>query len=478
MKRLTRNVFFQTIYQVIAIIVPLIVAPYVSRILMPEGVGTYGYAHSIVNYFVVFSNLGIANYGNRLIAQSKHDRDLLNSSFSGTFYLHAIISASTLVLYISYIFIFQSANSTIYLILGLFIIGSLLDISWLYFGLEKFVVTSLTNSAIKLLSAVCIFLFVKSTDDLLLYSLIMSSVNIAANVVFWLFLRKNASFVKVSGKEMFRHFPPMAILFLPTLAISLYQYMDKIMIGNYLDYENVGYYECAEKIVNITTAIINAVGIVMLPHVSKLKQREDYPAIKKSISQVLCIMSCLSMAILFGILSIANTFIPLYFGDDYSPSIVLVELLTLMCVFVSWANVMRTQYLIPFHKDWQYTISLFAGAVINIVLNIIFIKSFGVVGAAIATVAAQAAVCIIQGIFMAAFYNYQKGKDFLYLFVFAAFGFVMFLAVTYLPLLSNQVLSIVLKVAVGAAVYLTLSFIYFFFVLKVWRKKHGSKETA
>ena len=67
MKSLKKNLTYQTIYQVLVTITPLITSPYLSRKLGAAGLGIYSYTQSIVNYFVLFAMLGFINYGTRTI---------------------------------------------------------------------------------------------------------------------------------------------------------------------------------------------------------------------------------------------------------------------------------------------------------------------------------------------------------------------------------------------------------------------------
>lgn len=75
MSSLKKNFAYNIAYQILVIILPLITAPYVSRVLGVEGVGTYSYIYSIAYYFGLFGMLGISNQGNRSIALSRGDKD-------------------------------------------------------------------------------------------------------------------------------------------------------------------------------------------------------------------------------------------------------------------------------------------------------------------------------------------------------------------------------------------------------------------
>ena len=65
------NYLFNAAHSMLSIIIPLITIPYVSRILLPEGMGQISYVQNIASYFIFFASLGIPNYGIREIAKNK-----------------------------------------------------------------------------------------------------------------------------------------------------------------------------------------------------------------------------------------------------------------------------------------------------------------------------------------------------------------------------------------------------------------------
>ena len=69
-------------YQVLIMVLPLITAPYLSRVVGAEGTGIYSYTYSIAQYFVYFAMLGISNYGNRSIAKVRENIGQRNYTFS------------------------------------------------------------------------------------------------------------------------------------------------------------------------------------------------------------------------------------------------------------------------------------------------------------------------------------------------------------------------------------------------------------
>ena len=80
-KSLRNNYLYNSLYQILNIILPLLTAPYLSRILGPEKIGTYAYSYSISYYFMLIAMLGINNYGNRSCAIVRENKKELSAIF-------------------------------------------------------------------------------------------------------------------------------------------------------------------------------------------------------------------------------------------------------------------------------------------------------------------------------------------------------------------------------------------------------------
>ena len=80
-RSVTKNYLYNLSYQILAIIVPLITAPYISRVLHPEGVGIYGYTSTIALFFSLFAALGVNIYGQREIAYVRDSEERRSCMF-------------------------------------------------------------------------------------------------------------------------------------------------------------------------------------------------------------------------------------------------------------------------------------------------------------------------------------------------------------------------------------------------------------
>lgn len=412
MKNLSKNLIYNIIYQVLLYIIPFILTPYLSRTLGATQIGEYSYTYSIVYYFMLFTLLGINNYGVRKISKAKREKDALGEVFSSIYGLQLFLGLISLIVYNLVSVVLLSTHHTILLINNLFLISAVVDINWFFFGIEKFNITVTRNAIIKVLSTLLIFMLVKSPDSILIYTIIMAGSTLLSQLYLVAILHKYINFYPLNiPKSIKLHFTKCLVLFIPVIAYSIYRVMDKTMIGGIVSTTELGYYENAEKIINIPIGILTAIGTVMLPFMSK-QVKKDQSSMGDEKNDVLyrmfqvCFLIMIPMA--FILLIIAKDFTSIYFGAGFEKSGDILILLSSTIIFATVANVIRTNYLIPNEEDKIYVTSTIVGAVVNLILNLIFIKSLGAIGACIGTIAAEASVMIYQIIATKKNINYKK----------------------------------------------------------------------
>ena len=391
-----KNYIYNVSYQLLAIVLPLITTPYISRVLGAEAIGIYSYTLSITTYFVLFGSLGVALYGQREIAFVQDDKKNRSKIFFEIVIIRFITLAMSMLIF--YLFFCYSGQYVIYYkILLLEIIASAIDISWFFRGIEEFKKTVIRNMIVKIISVICIFTFIKSVDDLYKYFWIYVLSNFIGNGSMWLYLPKLIEKVALKELKIFKHFRPTIILFVPQIATQIYTVLDKTMIGAIVkDKSEVGYYEQSQKIVKVLLAIATSLGTVMLPRIANTFAKGDSKKIKEYMSNSFHFVLFLVVPIMFGFLVISTKFVPIFFGDGYDKVIVLINIMSVLLVAIGLSNVIGTQYLLPTKQQKKYTVSVISGAVVNGVLNLILIKNLYSIGAAIATVVAEYTVTGVQ----------------------------------------------------------------------------------
>lgn len=396
MSTLKKNLLINVSYQLLVVVIPLIVAPYVSRTVGAEGVGIYSYTFNFAYCFALVGMLGVSNYGSRTIAAVGDDKTLRSRNFWNIWSIQILVSLAVCLAYGGYCLFFSPENPRIALVHLITVACSLFDISWFFFGIEKFQVTVARNLVVKVLNMALIFGFVKGAEDLLVYTLIMVGGQLLNNLLLLAFLKKEVVFVRPAFREMKRHIKPMVVLFFPVIAISIYKIMDKVMIGAMSTTIQTGFYEYAEKIISLPVTLISAVGSVMLPRLSAMLGKQEQEKAKALTRITMEVMMALTCAMAWGIFGIAREFAPAFFGEEFARSGVVMMGLAPSVLCQSWANVIRTQYLIPARMDAVYVRSTWMGAAVNLVMNLLLIPRYQALGAALGTLCAEFAVAAYQ----------------------------------------------------------------------------------
>ena len=402
-KSVTKNYLYNLIYQILLIIIPIITTPYVSRVLGADGVGKFSFSNSIVSYFVIFASLGFVYYAQREIAKYQDNKKKQTEIFWEIIIVRSVSVLTALVVYFTVLAlgVFKEEYILLMMILSVSILAVAFDISFLFAGNEVFSKTVLTNTLLRILNVVAIFVFVKDRNDLWKYVLITALTGLIANVSLAVYSKDFLCKIEIKNLKPVRHIKPAVILFLPTIAISVYTYLDKTMIGVITgsDFEN-GFYEQAEKIVKIVMTVVTSLGTVMIPRNSNAFERKDMQAIRQNIYRSVRFVLLLGIPMMIGLISVSDNMVPWFLGDGYYKSANIMKILSVLILAIGLSNVFGLQYLIPAGEDKKFTISVTCGAVTNFLLNLVLIRLFNSYGAALATIIAETVVAIVMFCFI------------------------------------------------------------------------------
>lgn len=390
------NYIYSILYQVLASILPLVTSPYIARTIGAEGLGIYSYSYSIAHYFAIFILLGLSNYGNRSIAAVRDDKEKMSATFCEIYCMQLALAVIFITGYIIYLIAFSRSDFIINALMTIYLFSVALDINWFFYGVELFKLTVIRNTVVKVATVAAIFMFVHTSDDVWIYTLIMVGGFLGSTLALWPYLKHYIYWIWPKPRNVIKHLKPNFILFIPVIAINIYKYMDKIMLGALINKTQVGYYENAEKVILIPMGFITAFGNVMLPKMSNLYATGKKENVQRYMQISFHFITILTLAMAFGLASVATKFSVIFWGESFEVCGVLIAILSISMIFISWPNIIRTQYLIPTHNEKYYIISVCVGAVVNFVANYLLIFKFEAVGTAIGTVLAELSVCVIQ----------------------------------------------------------------------------------
>lgn len=449
---LKKNYLYNITYQLLLMIIPLVTAPYLSRVLGESLVGVHSYITTIVSYFVLFGGLGISSYGFREIARNREDKQKTSKTFWELILLKFMMFTIAIVGYCILI-AFSTNYSKYYAVLIISLLASMFDITWFFQGLEEFKKVSIRNTIFKLLNVTLIFTCVKGENALLIYLLVSGITEITSAIITWTLLKDKI--VKVSLKELqFKpHLKQTISYFIPAIAISIYTMLDKVMlkwIVN-IDAEN-GYYEQTRKIIGLMETIVFSLNAVMGARMSLLYKEGKLDEMKQGMLKSFDFIFLITTPMVFGIAAISCNFVPLFFGPGYDKVAYLLPLMAPIVMIIAISNCLGGQYLTPSGQINKTNRVIILGAAVNLILNIILIPRLKSYGAIIASVCAELVITIAHIIMSRKFIKFSEIIKYSYKRLFASilmFGIVFYLG----QIMATTVLNVVLQVVIGCVVY-------------------------
>lgn len=451
--KILKNYLYNMSFQILAIIIPLVTVPYISRVLGSEAVGINAYTNAIMTYFVMIANVGLTVYGNRAISYSRDSLEERSQKFWEIVSLKLIMASISILLLFAFISIYGKYSN--YLILqSIQIISAAFDISWFFTGLEDFKKTVTRNIIVKIVSAILILTLVKDVGDLSLYILIVTLSTLLGNLTLWTYLRKMIKPIRLSQISLHTHLVPVFVLFVPQLATQLFMTMNKLILGNLSTLSQTGYFDNADKIVRILLPAIVAVGAVIFPRIANSYKRNNSDEVQKYLMLAFDSVNLISFPIVFGLISINTEFSTIYFGPDFIGIDLVLGILVIELLFMGWSSVLGNQFLVAIDKTKGLTVSVIIGTFVLVLTSIFLIPQFGAAGAALTSVVGEMVIALIQ------IYYVKKYVEIGILFreipkylLASITMFIIVFLVNSLPL--GNFTMIVIKVLVGGLVYLS-----------------------
>ena len=451
------NIILNGINTLTGIIFPVITFPYAARVLLPDGIGAVNFLNSIISYIVLLTSLGIPMYAVKEISKYRDNSEVRDKVTIEIIVLSTILClCGYIVVWILATFVPQiNQQSALFYILSLTIIFNAIGVNWFYQAVEDFKFITIRAIIVRSLSAVALFLFVKSSSDILIYGLIIVGSTVGNNILNFVHLRKyiNTDYLKIRELKITRHLKPAFEVFILNLIISLYIQLNSIMLGFMSGDEQVGYFAAGTKISHIGLTVIASIGTVMLPRCSYLLKNGNIEGFKSAIGKSLNLTLGLSFPMTVGLIILATPITIVFCGNEYISSIPVLILNAPIIIFVSLTNLMGIQILYPMDKIKIVILSVAGGAILNLIFNIILIPDYGALGAAISTLIAEFAVLILQIFYGRNYFPFKMKSILNWKYLVATIVMTLFIIFAIIPI-ENQILILCVGIIGGAGVYM------------------------
>ena len=371
----------------------LITTPYKTRVLGSESLGKVEYAISIISYFLLFTALGVPNYGIREIARVRDDKKnltIVTIELLIILFITTVIGYCILLYFIKTQSIFQE-NKKLLLILSLNLIFTNIGLNWFYVGIENQIYITKKSVLIQVLSLIGLFLFVKNPEDFYNYAIITVLMASGSNIFNIINIRKYISLKNICVKDLNvkRHLKYILIIFTSNIAISIYLNLDTVMLGSMVNVKSVAYYSVANKLVKLALFLVTALGSIMIPRVSNSLKNGDKQKYLEYMDISFKYILFLGIPFSLGIYYLSEEIILIIAGNGFKDAILTLKLISIIILIVGIAHFIAIQVLFTNGKEKYHTAAVTIAAIINFIFNYTFIPKYAQNGAAIGTVLAE-----------------------------------------------------------------------------------------
>ncbi|MEO2068330.1 MAG: flippase [Desulfurobacteriaceae bacterium] len=408
-KRLLENFLSLSILQGVNYILPLITLPYLVRVLGPEKFGLIAFAQAFIQYFNILTDYGFNLSATREISIHRKDKEKISEIFSSVMIIKFALLILSFIIMTIIVFSFDKFKKDwliYYLTFGT-VVGQILFPVWFFQGMERMKYITFLNIVARLIFTISIFIFVHKVSDYIYVPMINSLGFLVVGILSVIIILRDfkIKFIIPNKLALIHHLKEGGYIFISRISISFYTVSNVFILGLLTSNTVVSYYSVAEKLINIVRNFYNIILQVMYPFVSRLvtnRKEEALEYVKKEIK-----LSMTGGIIVSGlIVFLANPLISSLFGNEFLPSILVLQVLSIIPTITMISAIIGQQILLNFRLRRVFTLSIIYPSMFHIPLLILLVKIFSALGAALAVIITESLVLLFRLVLL-----WKKRKD-------------------------------------------------------------------
>lgn len=381
-----RNTGWMFLGQMFVLLTSFFVGAWVARYLGPKEYGSLSYVLSFVGIFAFLSSLGLDSILNRELIKYPDNKNKL----LGVGFVLKLFGAFIAIILISIISFFTNKDSLtnffviIFSITYIFQAFSVIDIYFKSQVLAKNVVIIQLSITFVLVILKILFIYFNLSLFWFLLCYILDIFLTMIGLIY--FYRKTVNnlwdwrFDKVIAKNLLKDSLP---LMLSNASILIYYRIDQVMLKHFLGSESVGIYSVATKLSEVWYFVPSIICTSVFPAILKAKENGQ-DLYYKRLKQLFKLMIVISLFIASSFFIFSHFIINILFGYEFLDAVGVLKIYTWSGIAVSLITVIG-RYLLAENFVYIYFYITFMGAIINIILNILWIPRLDIGGAAWAT---------------------------------------------------------------------------------------------
>lgn len=397
-----KNILSKSVMGIFNMLVPLLVIPYVYRVLNPQTVGYVEYGATLYSYFGLLGVLGIYNYGLREVSRVRDDLGKVQELYKNLFVTGLLSNLFFFVAYIAfaYFFIHDPVLREIMFVNSLALLAQIFSIEWMNEAYEEYTFIAVKTVIVRTCNVVLIFLLVKNAGDYLAYVYIITLYWFVCYGISFFYIQKH---VRLSIKGLFhglhlrRYIVPLLLILVLNNTAILYTVADRTMLGYYCGEEEVAYYSIGQKMIEIMNYLLLAAVFVMVPRLSNYLG-QDKMQYERSLQRVMRATLMIVCPIAIGLCMLSEEAVLVLAGEQYIDAVPSLRIFAIRAIGIALTTILYNQVIFLFRKEKLLVVfNLLCGGV-NVALNFVFLDYFSPAVAISTTLFAEIlfqAICFI-----------------------------------------------------------------------------------
>jgi len=366
--RLVKNTAALFLVQISGYAAPLLVLPYLSRILTTEHFGLIAFATSFNWYFLTLVEYGFNLTATRRIAIHSEDPQEVSRIFSSVMAAKAFLTVVSFAMMVAVVLAIPKLrpNFVLFCITYLAVVGDLLFPLFLFQGLQKMGNLVWRDLCAKFLSLCLIFAFVHRDSQFLWAAGFQAGSTVVAGALGLCSIpfMTSVRFVMPTTREAFTAMREGWPVFLSMAAMTLSSSTNIFILGLRAGPVDVAYYTSAYRLTVVIRMLVSPLVTALYPHISHMavNSRENAVAFLRKYALVL---SAPFLAISLVLFAGASPIIRILYGAKYIPAIPLLRILAFTPFLLAFQHAYSTFYMLAFGYEREWSRIIFATAVLN-----------------------------------------------------------------------------------------------------------------
>lgn len=397
-KSLFKNTIYKAILSFVNIVVPLLIGPYVVKLLDIELYGIYNTVFAEFQVFLVFASFGLYTYGVREISKIRNDKEKVSKLFSNLFLVSILSNLLVCIIYLAYA-IFTSSGLTLalYCVMMIQILGNIFYVEFVNEALENYKFITIKTVIVKILYLIAILLFIRKPDDVVIYAVIVSLVVFLNNIISFIYAKKHIKF-DLKKIELKKYIVPLTTILIISNIDLLYSQLDRVVLGKFSSGVAVSIYYIPYYIVSTLAAIPYSIINVSIPRLSYIAANETKEGYEVSLNRIISSLMFIIIPMCMGVLALAHEVIYIYAGEKYMACVPVLMIASVIRIILSIESVLTHLVMYPNNQEKKLLKFTLTCGLLNLVLNmaLVYFKILTPFASMVTTIIVEVTLIILE----------------------------------------------------------------------------------